>query len=138
MDNEFNQRLGVFLISSRYRHMKLKIIYISFIYLMTVFPGFITDIAPLLAQEKENSEFKLAVKLYNDSMFDLALDQLKNFIAAYPGTSQGIEARFYLGMTEMKLRQYDDARVTFQNFALAYMDNPKAPEAWMKVGEAFL
>src|SRR6266850_4561021 len=53
--------------------------------------------APLAAQEKENSEFKLAVSLYNDSMFDLAAEQFKNFIAAYPAASQGTEARFYLG-----------------------------------------
>ena len=41
-------------------------------------------------QAQENSEFKLAVGLYNDGMFDLAAEQLKNFVAAYPSTSQGI------------------------------------------------
>lgn len=87
---------------------------------------------------KENSEFKLAVGLYNDAMYDLATEQLKNFVAAYPSTSQGIEARFYLGLSQMKVKRYDDARLTFQNFALAYVDHPKAPEAWMNVGEAFL
>ena len=86
---------------------------------------------------KENQEFKLAIGLYNDSMYDLASEQFKNFINAYPNTSQGIEARFYLGLTQMKLKRYDEARITFQNFALAYVDHPKAPEAWMNVGEAF-
>jgi TolA-binding protein len=70
-------------------------------------------------------------------MYDLALQQIKNFIDAYPSTSQGIEARYYLGLTQLKLKRYEDARFTFQNFALSYVDNPKAPEAWLKVGEAF-
>jgi len=87
---------------------------------------------------KENSEFKLAVGLFKDGMYDLASDQFKNFISAYPNTADGIEARFYLGQTQMKLKKYDEARITFQNFALAYVDHPKAPEAWFNVGEAFL
>lgn len=92
----------------------------------------------LFAQDtKENSEFKLAVNLYNDGMYDLAVQQLKNFIDAYPATANGIEARFYLGLTQMKLKKYDDARFTFQNFALSYTDHPKAPEAWINVGDAF-
>lgn len=88
-------------------------------------------------EAKENSEFKLAVGLFKDGMYDLASEQFKNFIGAYPGTANGIEARYYLGLTEMKLKKYDEARITFQNFALAYVDHPKAPEAWFNVGEAF-
>src|SRR6266852_5860380 len=77
--------------------------------------------SPLTAQDsKENADFKLAVGLYNDKMYDLAADQFKNFISAYTASSQGIEARFYLGLTQMKLQQFDEARVTFQNFALTY------------------
>ena len=87
---------------------------------------------------KENSEFKLAVGLFKDGMYDLASDQFKNFISAYPNTADAIEARFYLGQTQMKLKKYDEARIAFQNFALAYVDHPKAPEAWFNVGEAFL
>ena len=94
--------------------------------------------ASLFAQDtKENAEFKLAVGLYNDGMYDLAVEQFKNFIAAYPSTSQGIEARYYLGLSQMKQKHYDDARVTFQNFALTYTDHPRAPEAWLQVGDAY-
>lgn len=92
----------------------------------------------LTAQEKENAEFKLAVGLYNDGMNDLAAEQLKNFINAYPNSSNAVEARFYLGTTQMNLKRFDDARVTFQNFALAYVEHPKAPEAWLRVGDAFI
>lgn len=88
-------------------------------------------------ESKENGDFKLAVGLYNDGMYDLAVEQLKNFISAYPSTSQAIESRFYLGSAQMKLKRYDDARMTFQNFALTYNDNAKASEAWINVGDAY-
>jgi TolA-binding protein len=94
-------------------------------------------VTPALAQNsKENADFKLAINLYNDKLYDLAQEQLKQFIAAYPTTTQGIEARFYLGLTQLQLKQYEDARITFQTFALTYQDNPRAPEAWWNVGEA--
>ncbi len=93
---------------------------------------------PLRAQSgKENAEYKLAFGLYNDGMYELAVDQLKNFIAAYPSTAQGIEARFTLGLAQLKLSRFEEARVTFQEFALTYTDHAKAPEAWLNVGEAY-
>jgi TolA-binding protein len=86
---------------------------------------------------KENADFKLAINLYNDGLFDLALEQLKQFIAAYPNTSQGIEARYTLGSSQLQLKQYEDARITFQTFALTYQENSRAPEAWWNVGECY-
>ncbi len=86
---------------------------------------------------RENADFKLALNLYNDGLYDLAAEQLRQFIAAYPATDQGIEARFYLGLTQLKLKQYDEARLTFQTFALTYQANPRAAEAWWNVGESY-
>ncbi len=86
---------------------------------------------------KENADFKLAINLYNDGLYDLASEQLRQFIAAYPTTPQGIDARFYLGLVQLKLKKFDDARLTFQSFALTNQDDPKAPEAWWNVGEAY-
>ena len=91
----------------------------------------------LTQDSKENADFKLAVNLYNDKLYDLALEQFHAFINLYPTTAQGMEARFYLGLTQSKLGKHDDARYSFQNFALAYSDNSKAPEAWMNVAEEF-
>jgi TolA-binding protein len=87
---------------------------------------------------KENADFKLAINLYNDKLYDLAAEQLRQFIAGYPGTDQGIEARYYLGLAYMQLRQYEEARLTFQSFALTYQNNVKAPDAWWNVGESFV
>lgn len=100
--------------------------------------SFLCGAAVRAQDSKESSEFKLAIGLYNDGMYDLAAEQFKNFIDAYPSTAQGIEARFYLGSTLMKLQRYEEARITFQNFALTYVEHPKAAEAWMSVGDAFL
>ncbi|MBI4536312.1 MAG: tetratricopeptide repeat protein, partial [Ignavibacteriae bacterium] len=86
---------------------------------------------------KENADFKLAINLYNDGLFDLAAEQLRQFIASYPTSGQTVEARFYLGLTQLKLKRFEDARLTFQTFALTYQDNPKAPEAWWNVGESY-
>ncbi len=98
----------------------------------------LTVVFPLIAQDsKENADFKLAVNLYNDRMYDLASQQFKQFISAYPNTAQSIEARFYLGLVQMQMKQYDEARTTFQNFALSYVEHPRAPEAWLNVGHAF-
>ncbi len=95
-------------------------------------------VSPLLAQDsRENADFKLAVNLFNDRMYDLASQQFRQYISAYPNTAQSIEARFYLGLVQMQMKQYDDARTTFQNFALSYVEHPRAPEAWLNVGHAF-
>ena len=87
---------------------------------------------------KENADFKLAVNLYNDKLYDLALEQFRQFVATYPNTQQGIEARFYLGLCQTKQGKFDDARLTFQNFALAFPDHPRAPEAWWNVAESYV
>jgi TolA-binding protein len=87
---------------------------------------------------KENADFKLAVNLYNDKLYDLALEQFRQFVATYPNTQQGIEARFYLGLSQTKQAKFDDARLTFQNFALAFPDHPRAPEAWWNVAETYV
>ncbi|MEE9225942.1 MAG: tetratricopeptide repeat protein [Bacteroidota bacterium] len=86
---------------------------------------------------QENANFKLAVNLYNDGMYDLAVEQFKQFISTYPNTQNGIEARFFLGLTQLKLYQFEEARIVFQTFALAYPEHVKAPEAWWKTGEAY-
>ena len=87
---------------------------------------------------RENADFKLAVNLYTDKLYDLALEQFRQFAATYPNTQQGIEARFYFGLCQTKLGKFDDARLTFQNFALAFPDHPKAPEAWWNVADAYV
>ncbi len=107
----------------------LSIVFLVIVFLFTNLSG---------QETKENAEFKLAVNLYNDSMNDLALEQFKNFVNTYPGSNQAIEARFYIGLVQMRLKDFENARITFQNFALSYTENPKSAEAWYKVGECYV
>ncbi len=86
---------------------------------------------------KENADLKLALNLYNDKMYDLALEQLKQFVSTYPASPQSIDAKFYIAKTYQALGKSDEARTTFQNFALTYSDNAKAPDAWWSVGELY-
>ncbi len=101
-----------------------------------IFLSFLCLVQASSQDTKENADFKLAVNLYNDKLYDLALEQFRQFINLYPNTQNGIEARFYLGLAQSKQGNHEDARVTFQNFALAYPENPKAPDAWWNVAEA--
>jgi TolA-binding protein len=106
--------------------------------ILTTHLVFVLSVVSVYAQDsKENAEFKLALNLYNDGMYELALEQLKQFVAAYPSSVQGVEARFYLGQCHLKLKQYEEARLAFQTFALTYQDNPNAPEAWLNVGKSY-
>ncbi len=92
-----------------------------------------------IAQDtKENADFKLAVNLYNDTLYDLAAEQFRQYVNFYPNTQNGIEARFYLGLAQTKLGKHEDARITFQNFALAFPEHPKASDAWWNVGESYV
>jgi tetratricopeptide (TPR) repeat protein len=105
--------------------------------ILVLFFLFLTAI-PVLAQDsKENADFKLALNLYNDKMFDLAVEQFQAFINLYPNTQQSAEARFYLALTQSQLGKHEDARMTFQNFAISYTDHPRAAEAWMNVAEEY-
>lgn len=86
---------------------------------------------------KENADLKLALNLYNDKMYDLALEQLKQFVSTYPASPQSIDAKFYIAKTYQALGRLDEARTAFQNFALTYSDNAKASDAWWSVGELY-
>ncbi len=86
---------------------------------------------------KENADFKLALNLFSDKLYDLSLEQFKQFISTYPSSPQSVESKFYIALAERALKKNDDARAAFQNFALTYPDHPKAPEAWWNIGEMY-
>ncbi len=87
---------------------------------------------------KENTEFKLAINLYNEGFYDLAISQLKKFIDTYPNSPLTPEARFYLGMSYFQLRKFEDAQTILQDFALSKPSHPKAIEALWKSAECFV
>ncbi|HTX18756.1 MAG TPA: tetratricopeptide repeat protein [Bacteroidota bacterium] len=86
---------------------------------------------------KENADFKLAVNLFSDKLYDLSLEQFKQFISTYPSSPQSVDAKYYVALAERALKKDDDARVAFQNFAITYPEHPKAAEAWWNIGEIY-
>jgi len=86
---------------------------------------------------KENADFKLAVNLFSDKLYDLSLEQFKQFISTYPSSPQSIDAKYYVALADRSLKKDDDARVAFQSFALTYPEHPKAAEAWWNIGEMY-
>jgi TolA-binding protein len=86
-------------------------------------------------ENKENTDFKLAVNLFNDKLYDLALDQFRLFVESYPNTQQAVQAQFYIALSQFEQKKYEEAKNLFQNFALTFQLDPKAPEAWWKIAE---
>ncbi len=115
------------------KSMRKNVLSISILLLLTL------HYFPTHAQDtKENADYKLALNLYKDQLFDLAVEQFRQFVSAYPNTEQGIEARYNIGLCLMNLKKFDEARIQFQNFAVNYPQHPKAAEAWWNVGEAYV
>ncbi len=92
-------------------------------------------LAGISQENKENTDYRLSVSLYNDKLYDLALEQFRRFVELYPNTQQGILARFYIAESQFQLKKFEEAKTAYQNFALSYQLHPQAPEAWWKIGE---
>ena len=110
-----------------------------FVFVMMIFAASaVLTTSSLVAQDtKENADFKLAVSLFNDKMYELSLEQFRQFVSQYPASAQSVEARYYAARTLRVLGRNDDARAAYQNFALTYPENPKAPDAWWAIGELY-
>lgn len=107
----------------------------NFLYKICLIILFILNISSYSQETKQHSEFKLALNLYNDGMYELAMEQFKNFVSMYPSSNQIPDAKYYISLCLLNLKQYEDAKIAFQNFALSFAEHPKAAEAWFKVGE---
>ena len=92
------------------------------------------------AQEQDTAvvdEFAIAVQLFEDGDYSLAMDHFRSIIDSYPQTSQGIESRYYLGMVYRQIGQHENARMTLQTFALTFPDHRRAPDAWLNVADIY-
>jgi TolA-binding protein len=81
------------------------------------------------------NDFALAVQLFDEGDFNLAMDHFRSIIESHPQTSHGIESRYYLGMVYRRLGQPENARMTLQTFALTFPDHRRAPDAWWNIAE---
>ncbi|MDR2450008.1 MAG: tetratricopeptide repeat protein [Prevotellaceae bacterium] len=73
-------------------------------------------------QEKQDSRFSLAEKLYLSGECDEAIKALKNFLQMYPATPYASQANFYLGDCLFRKRQYSEAKNYF-SYVIAQLRN---------------
>ena len=84
-----------------------------------------------------SNEFSYALKLYNQSFYDLAAQQFVKYYNTYPSNSNSDEAKFYAGMSLYILKEYNKSRIEFQALALEFPKSKRAGEAWFKIGECY-
>ncbi|MEJ2545067.1 MAG: tetratricopeptide repeat protein, partial [Calditrichaceae bacterium] len=85
----------------------------------------------------ESDDFSYPLKLYNQSLYELAAKQFAKFYNTYPNSSKASEAKYYAGMAYFKLGNYNLARIEFQSAAIEYPGSARAGECWYKTGECY-
>ena len=85
----------------------------------------------------ESDDFSYPLKLYNQSLYDLAAKQFIQFYNNYSSSSKAPEAKYYAGLSYYKLGKYNLARIEFQSAAIEYPGGVRAGECWFKTGECY-
>ena len=85
----------------------------------------------------ESDDFSYPLKLYNQSLYELAAKQFAKFYNTYPNSSKAPEAKYYAGMAYFKLGDYNLARIEFQSAAIEYPGSSRAGECWYKTGDCY-
>ena len=85
----------------------------------------------------ESDDFSYPLKLYNQSLYELAAKQFAKFYNSYPNSAKASEAKYYAGMSYYKLGNFNLARIEFQSAAIEYPGSSRAGECWFKTGECY-
>ena len=65
----------------------------------------------------ESVEFETAKNLYFDQQYQKAITSLKSFLSSYPQSAKGYEAKYYIGESHYRLREYDQALPLYKEVA---------------------
>jgi len=107
----------------------------KFLFILIVVSSFSTHV---FSQYKDPSnDFSYAIKLYNQSFYDLAAQQFVKYYTTYPQNENTDEAKFYAGMSLYLLKEYNNSRIEFQSLALEFPKSKRAGESWFKIGECY-
>ena len=93
---------------------------------------------PTLHAQQEATVFNFAFNLYQDGMYDLALNELNKFIREFPHSVQMPDALFYKGVALQKLGQYQDAIYNFETLISRYPNSLFGDDALYSLGETYL
>ncbi len=104
-----------------------------------LFVVFLLSVSSLvIAQESQSDRaFRYAEKLYQDKLYDVAVEQYTQYLTEYPRGGHRPDAALHLGEAYFALGQYNAARKAFQQVDLDYPGTDQAQKALWKVGEAY-
>ncbi|MDH4070171.1 MAG: tetratricopeptide repeat protein, partial [Ignavibacteria bacterium] len=87
---------------------------------------------PKLAEEQD---YTFCIGLFKEGQYQLALDQLRQFVRTHPSSSRAAEARFLTAESLFYLGQYDHARKGYEQFILDHPGNRLKADASFRLGE---
>lgn len=90
------------------------------------------------AQTEHEADFLYARRLYQDGLYDLAVEALERYLAADPESPHRVEAYLIIGDARWKEKKLDLARQAYQRAAMADPDDPRAVDALTKVADSYL
>ena len=93
-----------------------RIIFVLLIFTTVIFGG-------------REEDFNFALKLYKDGYYDLAAEQLSQFVESYPDDARIPQAYFMQGNAYYQIEKWRESNAAFLRVALQYPDSRYAPEA---------
>jgi TolA-binding protein len=92
---------------------------------------------PLYAQEKEETQLWQKANAFTlQAKWKQAISSYQDLLAKYPKTRY-VEARFWIGYSNLELKKYDQGIKELQEFSEKHPGNEYAPQALFKIGEAW-
>ena len=88
--------------------------------------------------QKQPDLFQIALSDYYKGAYDLAIQELSQFIENAPEDPRVPDAHYWIAECMFSKKAYLDAIVRFENFIRLYGNHKKAPSALYKKGLAFL
>ncbi len=100
-------------------------------------PATSTSPAPALPLPQQEDPLRFARSLYQDGLYDLAVGQLRERLAAGLALQQAEEARWLLGQALEAARRPLEAAAAYRDFTTHHGSAVRAPEAWLRAGRLY-
>lgn len=91
--------------------------------------------APAVFADEAASQFALAADHYSHQRWDLAAEEFEAFLGRFQDHERAPNAAFYLGESQLQLKQYADARVQYQRVVTQSPDSTFARQATFRAAE---
>lgn len=79
---------------------------------------------------RETGELDFAQKLYQDRMYELAIEQLRRFLRDRPTDPKAPAAQLLLAHCYLKAEKFEEALHSYQDFIVSHPEDIHLPEAW--------